>query len=265
MSSAVVFRWREGALEALDYCDMTDTRVLAADSWFVGEGRVRGIELHRARFLQALPPGIGGRLAAEAFWDAAVAEIPRDGNWFPRVELQQRGQAPLLVLRLRSAPPRTTTVRVATYSGPDPRTRPTVKGPDLERLSAVRTSVQPLGAEEAILLSPEGYVIEGAYSALAWWRGDELVFPDPALERVNSVTARSLHVLATALGVRVRTEFVHPEELDGHELWALSALHGARIVTSWIDGPALAAEHGRLNAWRRRLDAIARPLPAARG
>lgn len=243
---------------------MAGSRVLAADSWFVGAGRVRGLDLHRSRFLQSLPAGMGGRLSAEAFWDASIAKIPREGEWFPRVELQQRGQAPLLVLRLRSAPQRTRMVRVATYGGPDPRTRPTVKGPDLERLSVVRTSIQPLGAEEAILLTPEGFLIEGAYSALAWWRGNELVFPDPALERVNSVTARSLHVLATALGVGVRTEFVQPEELDGLELWALSALHGARIVTTWIDGPALAAVPGRLDSWRRRLDAIARPLPQER-
>jgi branched-subunit amino acid aminotransferase/4-amino-4-deoxychorismate lyase len=261
MSSASIFRWRDGALEELDYCDMADTRVLAADSWFVGDGRVRGLDLHRSRFLSAIPATMRADLAAEAFCDAAVAELPRSGDWFPRVELQLRLQTPLLVFRLRVAPQRTRSLRVATYEGPDPRSRPRVKGPDLERLAAVRTSVQPLGAEEAVLLSPERFVIEGAYSALAWWRGDELVFPDPALERVDSVTARSLHVLATALGVRVNTAFAHPEELEGREVWALSALHGARIVTEWIGGPSLAEEGGRLEAWRRRLDAIARPLP----
>ena len=264
MSSGSIFRWRDGALEELDYCDMADTRVLAADSFLVRDGRVRGLDLHRGRFLKAVPATLQAELAADAFWDAALGELPREGEWFPRVELQLRLHTPLLVLRVRPAPARTRSVRVATYAGPDPRTKPTVKGPDLERLAAVRTSVQPRGAEEAVLLSPERYLIEGAYSALAWWRGDDLVFPDPALERVDSVTARSLHVLATALGVRVRTEFAHPEELDGLELWALSALHGARIVTSWIDGPALAEQAGRLEAWRRRLDAIARPLPPAR-
>jgi branched-subunit amino acid aminotransferase/4-amino-4-deoxychorismate lyase len=264
MSSGSIFRWRAGALEELDYCDMADTRVLAADSWFVGEGRVRGLDLHRSRFLRAIPASMRADLTPEAFWEASIAAIPRTGEWFPRVELQLRVQTPLLVFRLRSAPQRTHSLRVATYAGADPRTRPTVKGPDLERLGAVRTSVQPLGADEAVLLAPEGYVIEGAYSALAWWRGDDLVFPDPALERVDSVTARSLHVLATALGVRVRTEFTRPDELQGRELWALSALHGARIVTEWVDGPQLAEEAGRLEAWRRRLDVIARPLPPPR-
>ncbi|MDQ4137696.1 MAG: aminotransferase class IV [Actinomycetota bacterium] len=261
MSSGSIFRWRDGALEELDYCDMADTRVVVADSWLVVEGRVRGLDLHRRRFLSAISPTMRANLTPEAFWDACIAELPRTGEWFPRVELQLRLHTPLLVFRLRPAPQRARSLRVATYSGPDPRTKPTVKGPDLERLAAVRTSVQPLGADEAVLLSPDGFVIEGAYSAFAWWRGDDLVFPDPALERVDSVTARSLHVLATALGVRVRTEFARPDELEGRELWALSALHGARIVTSWIDGPALAAESGRLDAWRRRLDAIARPLP----
>jgi branched-subunit amino acid aminotransferase/4-amino-4-deoxychorismate lyase len=264
MSSESISRWRDGALEELDYCDMADTRVLAADSFLVHDGRVRGLDLHRGRFLAAIPASMRAGLAAEAFWDAALAELPRTGDWFPRVELQLRLHTPLLVFRLRHAPARTTSVRIATYSGPDPRTKPTIKGPDLERLAAVRTAVQPLGAEEAVLLSPEGYLIEGAYSALAWWRGEDLVFPDPALERVDSVTARSLHVLATALGVRVRHEFAHPDELDGRELWALSALHGVRMVTAWIDGPALAEEAGRLAAWRRRLDAIARPLPPLR-
>jgi branched-subunit amino acid aminotransferase/4-amino-4-deoxychorismate lyase len=261
MSSGSIFRWRDGALEQVDSCDMAETGVLAADSFLVRDGRVRALDLHRGRFLKAVPAAMRADLATEAFWDAAVTALPRTGDWFPRMELQLRLHTPLLVFRLRDAPARTRSVNVATYPGPDPRTKPTVKGPDLERLAAVRTSVQPRGAEEAVLLSPEGYVVEGAYSALAWWRGNDLVFPDASLDRVDSVTARSLHVLATALGVGVRTEFVHPEELDGLELWALSALHGARIVTSWVDGPAPAERGGRLEVWRRRLNAIARPLP----
>ena len=52
-----------------------------------------------------------------------------------------------------------------------------------------------------------------------------------------------------------------PEELDGLEVWALNALHGIRIVTSWIDGPATAEEPGRLATWQARLDALRKPLP----
>jgi hypothetical protein len=70
-------------------------------------------------------------------------------------------------------------------------------------------------------------------------------------------------VLATALGVDVRRERVAPGDLDGLEIWALNSLHGIRIVTAWADGPAPAAEPGRLATWRRRLDALRRPLPEA--
>jgi branched-subunit amino acid aminotransferase/4-amino-4-deoxychorismate lyase len=121
----------------------------------------------------------------------------------------------------------------------------------------VRTSVQRLGAEEAILLH-DGYVVEGAYSALIWWRGSILCYPADELERIDSVTARSILALATALGVETFAEAVTPPELDGVELWSLSALNGARIVTRWVDGPALAELPGRLDLWRKRLGALTR-------
>ena len=252
--TSAVYRWHDDALQFLDYCDMADTTVEAADSWLVSDGRTLALDLHRSRFLAAAPGG-------EAFWDAAVAAIPREGDWFPRVELQSRSGAPLFVFRLRSAPKLTRSVVVATHAGPDPRTRPTVKGPDLESMLRIRTAVQPLGAEEAVILSPDGYVVEGAYSAIVWWRGAILCAPAPELERIDSVTARSLLGMAAALGVETYEESVTPAELDGCEVWALSALHGPRIITKWVGGPEMAALPGRLDLWRTRLSVLRRPLP----
>jgi branched-subunit amino acid aminotransferase/4-amino-4-deoxychorismate lyase len=252
--TSAVYRWHDGALQLLDYCDMADTTVEAADSWLVSDGRTLALDLHRERFLDAAPDGA-------AFWDAAIAAIPREGDWFPRVELQSRSGAPLFVLRLRSAPALTRSVVVATHLGPDPRTRPTVKGPDLESMLRIRTAVQPRGAEEAVILSPDGYVVEGAYSAIVWWRGAILCSPSPELERIDSVTARSLLGMAAALGVETYEESVTPAELDGCEVWALSALHGPRIITKWVDGPEMAALPGRLDLWRTRLAVLRRPLP----
>ena len=117
--TSAVYRWHDDALQLLDYCDMADTTVEAADSWLVSDGRTLALDLHRSRFLAAAPDG-------EAFWDAAVAAVPREGDWFPRVELQSRSGSPLFVLRLRSAPARTRSVVVATHAGTDPRTRPAV-------------------------------------------------------------------------------------------------------------------------------------------
>ncbi len=254
MSVQSIFWWTGSELQPLDYCDMSETALVVADSWLVSDGLVLALGLHRERFLAQAPD-------AAAFWDAAIATIPHDGDWFPRVELHSNGR---LVLRLRSAPERSRSVVLATWMGTDRRSAPRVKGPDLERMLSIRTAVQPLGAGEAVLLSPDGYVVEGAYSGLLWWRGDILCGPPVELERVDSVTARSVLTLARGLGHDTLEEAVTPAELDGVELWSLSALHGIRIATGWIDGPKLAEKPGRLSAWRDRLDALRRPLSASR-
>jgi branched-subunit amino acid aminotransferase/4-amino-4-deoxychorismate lyase len=260
MSVASIYRWREGQLDALEYCDMTDTVLEAADSWLVTEGRALGLDLHRTRFMNSIARKRYEEVDPEAFWDAAVAVIPKEGEWFPRVELQSRSGAPLLVFRLRTAPERSRSVVIATWTGEDPRTMPLVKGPDLETMIGVRTSVQALGSSEAVILSPDGYVVEGTSTALLWWRGEILCGPLAEFDRVDSVTARSVLTLAAALGVDTHEEAVTPAELDGTELWALNALHGIRIVRSWVTGPRLAEHPGRLSTWRARLDALRRPI-----
>ena len=251
MSVESIFRWHDGGLEALDYCDMTASRIVAADSWLVVEGRTLALGLHRERFLANAPGG-------EEFWDASVAAIPADGEWFPRVEFHEPAR---YVFRLRSAPERTLSAALATWTGADPRTEPTVKGPDLAAMLRIRTAVQAEGADEAVILTEDGYVVEGAYSALLWWRGEILCGPPATFDRVDSVTARSVLTLARALGIDTHEEAVTPAELDGTELWALSALHGIRIVTKWVDGPELAEKPGRLAQWRARLDALRRDIP----
>jgi branched-subunit amino acid aminotransferase/4-amino-4-deoxychorismate lyase len=259
MSVESIYRWQGGALIALEYCDMADTAIEVADSWLVSDGITLALGLHRDRFLGSMDADTRAQTNAEAFWDAAIALIPRTADWFPRVELQSRAGAHLLVFRLRSAPERTNNVAVATWHEADPRTVPLVKGPDLAAMSRVRTTVQPLGAGEAVILE-NGFVSEGAYSGLLWWRGDILCGPPDDFERIDSVTVRSVLTLATALGVETFGEPVTPAELDGVELWSLNALHGIRIVTKWVDGPGLAERPGRLKTWRARMDALRRSI-----
>ena len=251
--TADIYRWTGHSLDLLDYCDMTDTTIVAADSWLVDDGRTLALDLHRSRFLEHAPEAVD-------FWDAAIAAVPRTGEWFPRVELHSNGR---LLFRLRSAPTRTRAVTLVTHHGDDQRTQPTVKGPDLDAMRRLRSAAQAAGADEAVILTPEGYVVEGSYSSLVWWRGAILCYPPVDFERVPSVTARSLIGLATAIGVETLEEAVTPAELDGTELWALNALQGPRIVTRWIEGPGTAELPGRLAQWRLRLGALAYPLPEA--
>ena len=72
---------------------------------------------------------------------------------------------------------------------------------------------------------------------------------------------RSVIAPRLALGVEVLYESVTPADLQGLEIWALNAVHGIRIVTSWIDGPPTAEEPGRLALWQARIDALRKPLP----
>jgi branched-subunit amino acid aminotransferase/4-amino-4-deoxychorismate lyase len=258
MSESSIHRWHEGELHPLDYCDMADTTIVAADSWLVKGGSALALDLHRRRFFDGAD-GLIEDLAA--FWTASITAIPHAGDWFPRVEVQLRQGAALAVFRLRSAPELSRSVRLASHHGADPRTVPLTKGPDTAGLLRARTQAQAAGADEAVILSPEGFVVEGAYSAILWWRGDVLCVPSTKLDRVDSVTARSVIALATALGIEVCYESVADAELDGCEIWALSALQGIRIVTEWVDGPAPAELPGRLATWRSRLDRLRRPLP----
>ncbi|TWX40545.1 hypothetical protein ES689_03600 [Frigoribacterium sp. ACAM 257] len=262
MSPGETLLWRDGALAASPGTPNGD--VLVADSWLVLDGAVRALDVHRDRFTSSVAAtGLVADDDAAAFWGGVVDRLPRDGAWFPRVELvrSRSAGAPELRARLRTAPDRTRSVRVATAAR-DPRTSPLVKGPDLAVLGDLRAEASARGAEEAVILSPEGHVVEGAWSSLVWWRGDSLCTPADDLPRLPGVTSRTVLTLAAVLGVDVLHDRTTPAELDGAEIWSLSALHGVRIVDGWVDGPSPAEEPGRLAAWQARLDALRRPLPA---
>lgn len=252
--------WAGGELRFRDDCELVETELLAADSFLVEEGRVLALGLHRSRFAEtAREQGFRGRDELDAYWEAAVAALPRDGAWFPRFELVRAREALRLRFRLRTAPERMRSLMVATADA-DPRRVPHLKGPDIDRLSALRQAAQRRGAQEAVILDG-GHVSDGATTALLWWRDGTLCAPPFELPRVDSVAARTVRGIAAALGVPVEEEAVRPSQLDGAVLWAVNALHGIREVTSWVDGPALATDPTRTDAWRARFAALARPLP----
>ncbi|RIJ53801.1 aminotransferase class IV, partial [Clavibacter phaseoli] len=182
--------------------------------------------------------------------------------WFPRVEALRGPDGDVARLLVRPAPERTASVVLRDHDGRDPRTMPRVKGPDLHALGALRSRASRFGAGEAVILADDGTIVEGAYSAILWWHGAALAVVEGDVPRIPSVTERSIVALATALGVDVLHERVRPADLDGREVWSVSALHGIRLVRGWIDGPPTAAEPGRVRAWRTRLDALRRELPA---
>ncbi|MER3389293.1 MAG: aminotransferase class IV [Microcella sp.] len=248
-----------GPWQPVDWCDPYAGAVLVADSWRVVDGEARGLHHHRDRFLGSVAALLGEATEPQAFWSAALALLPTEGDWFPRVELRARAEGAQLSLRVRPTPPTTAEVIVATAPH-DPRIQPRVKGPDLESLQRLRTLAQPAGAQEAIILSPTAELVEGAYSSLVWWRRGVLHRVHDSAPRIPSVTERIVTDAAAAEGVEVRAVQAHPRDLEGAELWVLSALHGVRLATAWVQGPSLAVEAGRVERGRAWLEAARRPL-----
>lgn len=226
------------------------------DSWLVAEGRVRDLPLHGRRFRRACAEMVPELPAAtvQRFLDAARRRLPEHGRWFPRIEACG-GPEPRLALWLRPAPaPGAGEVTLWIPPDPDPRLRPTVKGPDLRLLAGLRERAQAVGADDALLHDGEGTVLEAAHSALVWWRGDELCVPEPGLAVLPSVTRAHLERLAECWRCPVRTGRLRPAELPELETWSLNALHGLRPVRAWIgaDGRATAAKVStRAADWRR--------------
>lgn len=270
MATLSSFLWNSGRLEPDDGEHGPHSPIIVADSWLVTQGRVLAIELHRERFFAAITPEKRAQLELDAFWAASIALLPPTGDWFPRVELRgDRGGddgggvvpgGQRLAFQLRSAPPLGTTVTAVTHIGQDPRRQPGIKGPDIVALADLRQEAHAQGADEAIIVGAAGHVVDGASTAILWWRGETLCAPPRSFTRVDSVTAKTLVAIATALGTEIRYEAVRPRELDALEVWAVNALHGIRPITAWINGPEMAGQTARASAWRARMDALATPL-----
>ncbi|WP_154697817.1 aminotransferase class IV [Lentzea guizhouensis] len=250
--------------------------VRVIDSWLVDEGRVRGFPLHAQRFTDACSrfaedrsgfADTGGRFtearsgfsapAADGFLSAVAESLPAQGRWFPRVELVETGSVLRLRFWLRPAPPRTSTVRLWT-AGTDRRTLPAVKGADLDHLNALRAAAVAAGADEALLLSPEGHVLEGSTTSIVWWRGDTLCGPPPGPGLLPGITRALLGELA---GQPLVAEPATPAELADVPVWTVNALHGVRPVTAGL-GRFREADLARAEHWQSRLEALASfPVP----
>jgi branched-subunit amino acid aminotransferase/4-amino-4-deoxychorismate lyase len=230
------------------------TALLAADSWLVDDGRTRAVDRHWARFSATCGEHGVEPEALAAFRARVERALPARGRWFPRVELRADGE---LAVRVRPAPAREPTVVAWIADVPDPRRAPRHKGPDLERLAALRERAAAHGAGEAVLAGADGRLLEGAFTSLLWWEGETLcVVPDDA-PILPGITRALLIELARERDTPVAQRRPAPQELAGCEAWLTSALHGIRAVTRWAEGGPTAGEAPRAAAWQRLLDGLA--------
>lgn len=238
----------------LHLVDVYDHPIQVADSFLVNEGRVRSLDKHKARFNSSVEKL--STLDLDRFWEEAVKLIPRDGQVFPRLELAGDN----LVLRIREASEFKPSVTLWTADEPDNRIDPTTKGPDLAYGASLRRKSNLYGADEAIILSHDGFVVEGALSSLVWWDQDVLIAPDDSTNWLPSITRMEVFELAGQAGYETQTARVRPQELIGLELWLLSSFTGIRPVIDWVNlgGPVGPQKH--LESFQRRLKLMASEL-----
>lgn len=218
--------------------DVGSWTLAAADSWFVNVGRVRAFERHRARFADAAEQVGAGALVTAEFWAAVIEKTPKTGEWFPRVDVlgQGSGVERILAFRLRPAPQRARELRVLIPPYADPRRTPGRKGPDIALLEGLRKQArEEHDCDEVLLLSEDGYVIEGATTSLLWWDGDTLCAPDDELGWLPGVTSAVILDEARARSIPVEYRSVRPGDLLGHEIWLVNALHGIRLALDFFD------------------------------
>lgn len=233
---------------------LIDGHLAVADSWLVEDGRVRNLNEHYKRF-EAWATDLVERTDFETFFKSVSEQIPAEGRWFPRIELLLNSATleNQLIFRLREAPDQIDSMTLWSYTEPDPRINPLVKGPDLSLGLQMRRAAQMHGADEAVILNTDGFILEGALSALVWFRDDVLCAPGNDLAWIPSITRMEVFAIAEQMGLATRTEKVKPADLVDLEIWGLSSLHGIRPVAEWVDlgGPVGPARH--LEAFSKRL------------
>jgi branched-subunit amino acid aminotransferase/4-amino-4-deoxychorismate lyase len=223
--------------------------LLVADSWLVADGVVRAADAHWARFGDACLQEGADPAELARFREVATEAVPATGRWFPRVELTADG----LALRIRPAPSQELEARVIVADG-DPRTQPRRKGPDLERLIALRERGRTQGADEVLLCDPAtGALREGALSSLLWWEDDALC-TTPDEHTLPGVTRALLLARAREREIELRVRSPLAAELAGREVWLTSALHGIRAVSDWLRPAQPAGAPLRAGAWRAELE-----------
>jgi branched-subunit amino acid aminotransferase/4-amino-4-deoxychorismate lyase len=117
----------------------------------------------------------------------------------------------------------------------------------------MRRNAKMHGADEAVILDNEGYVLEGALSALVWWRGDTLYSSTEGQPWLPSVTREEVYSIARQMGFETKTEKVRPSDLIGLEIWALSSLQGIRTVKDWVNLVAPVGKPVHADSFARRL------------
>jgi branched-subunit amino acid aminotransferase/4-amino-4-deoxychorismate lyase len=193
----------------------------------VREGRIPFLAEHLARLAAgaaaigiSVPAGLGDRIRAAAGSPELVLRVTIGASAEsiePRAVPSQR-----LVRAIVAAVPHTP------YR---------VKTTHREAFDRARAQAVERGADEALLLTPEGYLAEGSISAVAFWRGG-LRLPAAGLGILPSIGRARLIALAAELGSGVTEGKWSTEDWVGYPLFLVNSVRGMTEVET-LDGQPL--------------------------
>jgi len=233
------FQWTPNGFEPI--VPLNDTDILVADSWRVHDGEVWGLQDHLQRFMAGIAtqtqfvgplPNID-----PAEFETAIREILQHTaqshpgiDFFPRISVEAKGRDRRVILFIRPAPPvrTTTTLLVPDYT--DPRTRPTVKGPDIDlmrRLVAEATT-------DDVVLHDGTNVIETTTGALLVWHTPKHLVLCQASQQLASISVQRIANHARSRNISVTSRPVTIEEMVTGEypVWFSNTLHGISPVSA---------------------------------
>lgn len=232
-----------------------EEKLLIADSWLVSEGRVRALQLHRERFFSSCQKMARiEQNILDDFWNQSMGTLAKTGSWFPRIELAGNLHQPVFQFRIRKAPPTHPNIKLIDYQSRDFRKMPRHKGPDLAKLISARKNIVEQGADEAILTTPKGFLLEGLTTSILWWEGSTLCTTPASWRVLPGVTGQLIRTIAEKNDIPVASRSRKLKELNGCEVWAVNALHGIRRAVNWEHAPFTTTRRVDLEKWRQELD-----------
>ncbi len=244
--------------------DAPETILRVADSWLVNDGQTRALHLHRQRFLSgALSLTNLHERDIVPFWNAAMTRIPATGLWFPRIELAGSARNPVFQFRIRKAPALQRTIRLHDAPIADFRKIPRHKGPDLAQCIAIRRDILSTGAEEALITTRQGFILEGLTTTILWWENGTLCRVPPSCRLLPGITCQLILRIAEQHGIPVACRMRKPHELNHLEVWAVNALHGIRRIIDWEHAPFHPEAHSDIAYWREALENFREPVTGA--
>lgn len=229
-------------LRVFDTHDPLAPEPLVVDSYRVSDGRVVGLTRHERRFFDQVPGIPAG------FFQFIRSHLPMRGEWFPRVEWYGGTD---FGLWLRPSPERRESTSLWLSDLVDPRTQPTVKGPDLRVLGHLRSLALDYRCDDTLLVSLDGAVLEATNTAVVFWDDDGTVVI-PGGERLVSISVAVTVPHWEAAGILVTERRVTRLDLPA---WCGNSLHGWTPVTHWGRGAGkiTAAPAPSVKRWNKAL------------